>query len=480
MSLNYNEINILLKELPLKNSFFKKIKQPDHKTLVIEFYNIEENEKNFNILISLGSKTTRIHKTSKKFENIKPPLRFFEFLKSKIQNGKILEAYQIKNERIIFIEVIKGERIFFLFIKLWPSSPNIIATDTNFKILDAYYRRPSSKEITGEIFKKAKELIENNNTIQKKSVTLKDGYNSQLSYSEFIENYYDNLETIETKTHNRELLIKKYEQAKTNLKKRICSLEKQIDSIKTIENKKEKGEMILSNIHIIKKGMDAILLKNSKGEETTIVLDKTLLPKDNALKYFKEYKKSKNSLDLITEQLQYAREEYDKLMLKITCIDEEELIESVNERTQRQKLPKKPSIGIHLISCGFEIVVGRNAKENDELLRSWAKGNDYWLHTRDYPGAYVFIRNKKDKTPPLEVLLDAGNLCVFYTKPARKSGEADLYYTHVKYLRRVKGGKTGLVIPNMEKNLNIKLDLKILEKLKTKNNFINYFHLNLK
>ncbi|ETZ18441.1 Fibronectin-binding protein [Borrelia duttonii CR2A] len=113
--------------------------------------------------------------------------------------------------------------------------------------------------------------------------------------------------------------------------------------------------------------------------------------------------------------------------------------------------------------------MGRNAKENDELLRSWAKGNDYWLHTRDYPGAYVFIRNKKDKTPPLEVLIDAGNLCVFYTKPAKQAGKADLYYTNVKYLRKIKGEKKGLVIPHREKNLNIKLDLKILNKLKNKN-----------
>ena len=37
---------------------------------------------------------------------------------------------------------------------------------------------------------------------------------------------------------------------------------------------------------------------------------------------------------------------------------------------------------------------------------------------------------------------------------ARKNGKADLYYTQVKYLRRVKGGKTGLVLPTQEKNLN--------------------------
>ena len=170
MSLNYNEINVLLREMPLKSSFIKKIKQPSHKTLIMELYNKEKNEKNFNILISLDSKKTRIHKTSKKFENIKPPLRFFEFLKSKIQNGKIYEAYQIKNERIIFIQVIKDKIMNFIFIKLWPSAPNIIVTDTNFKIFDVYYRRPNSDEITGEIFTTVKKIIENNTINEKKKL----------------------------------------------------------------------------------------------------------------------------------------------------------------------------------------------------------------------------------------------------------------------------------------------------------------------
>ncbi len=72
------------------------------------------------------------------------------------------------------------------------------------------------------------------------------------------------------------------------------------------------------------------------------------------------------------------------------------------------------------------------------------------LHTRDYPGGYVFIRNQPGKSVPLEVLLDAGNLALFYSK-ARQSGKGDLYYTQVKYLRRAKDGPTGLVLPTQEK-----------------------------
>ena len=113
--------------------------------------------------------------------------------------------------------------------------------------------------------------------------------------------------------------------------------------------------------------------------------------------------------------------------------------------------------------------MGRTARENDALLRRHVKGNDYWLHTRDFPGGYVFIRSLSGKSVPLEVLLDAGNLALFYSK-GRTGGKGELYYTQVKYLRRAKDGKTGLVLPTQEKNLSIVLDRKRLDRLQSSQN----------
>jgi predicted ribosome quality control (RQC) complex YloA/Tae2 family protein len=65
---------------------------------------------------------------------------------------------------------------------------------------------------------------------------------------------------------------------------------------------------------------------------------------------------------------------------------------------------------------------------------------------------------------PLDTMLDAANLAIFYSK-ARNSGQGDVYYTQVKYLRRTKNGKPGTVIPTSEKNLFVYLDPKRLERL---------------
>jgi len=74
------------------------------------------------------------------------------------------------------------------------------------------------------------------------------------------------------------------------------------------------------------------------------------------------------------------------------------------------------------------------------------------------------VKAQSGKSIPLEVLLDAGNLALFFSK-ARSAGKADLYYTQVKYLRRAKDGPTGLVLPTQEKNLLVELDSGRLQRL---------------
>ena len=136
------------------------------------------------------------------------------------------------------------------------------------------------------------------------------------------------------------------------------------------------------------------------------------------------------------------------------------LVKKTSKDRQKKTLP-----GLVFNSAQYQFIVGRTSSENDNLLRKHVKGNDYWFHSRDYPGAYVFIRSAKGKSIPLDAMLDAGNLAIYYSK-GRNSGQGDIYYTQIKHLRRVKGGKTGLVIPTSEKNLFIKLDSKRLARLK--------------
>jgi predicted ribosome quality control (RQC) complex YloA/Tae2 family protein len=77
----------------------------------------------------------------------------------------------------------------------------------------------------------------------------------------------------------------------------------------------------------------------------------------------------------------------------------------------------------------------------------------------------MFVKSVPGESLPLDTMLDAGNLARFYSK-GKSFGQGDVYYTQVRYLRRVKGGKGGLVIPTREKTLIVRLERESIGILK--------------
>jgi predicted ribosome quality control (RQC) complex YloA/Tae2 family protein len=205
------------------------------------------------------------------------------------------------------------------------------------------------------------------------------------------------------------------------------------------------------------------------GEPIRIGLDPRKSPAASAEGYYEAYKKAKKGLAEVEAEIAEGEAELKRLEKAL-----EETLEETNP-LRLYRLIKTRGIrppadagrpGLSFRRREWLIMVGRDAAENDELLRRHVRGGDLWLHVRDYPGSYVFIKGRAGKSVPLDILLDAGNLALFYSK-GRGNGGGDLFYTPVKFLRRVKNGKRGQVIPTQEKNLHIRLDggrLKELER----------------
>ena len=189
---------------------------------------------------------------------------------------------------------------------------------------------------------------------------------------------------------------------------------------------------------------------------------------ENAQVYYDTYKKELSGLNQLEQDIQLTKDKIERLKKEYSAIQNEQnpvrIEQMLRKDTKPKQQEKKTVPGLSFIVNDWYILVGRDANENDELLRHHVRGSDMWFHTRDCPGGYVFVKYRNGKTIPLEIMLYAGNLAVYYSK-ARKNGQADLYYTQVKFLRRAKNGPKGLVLPTQEKNLTIKLDLSIITKL---------------
>ena len=147
MSLNWKEIDLILEELQLENSSIQKIRQPDFKTLILDLYAPGNRQ---SLYISLSQGKTRLHRLHTPVKNQVPLQRFAQFLRSRIKGGKITAAEQIAGERIVCLTIQRAGETTFLYLRLWGGAANIIATDTEHSILDAFYRRPKRQEVSGE------------------------------------------------------------------------------------------------------------------------------------------------------------------------------------------------------------------------------------------------------------------------------------------------------------------------------------------
>lgn len=131
----------------------------------------------------------------------------------------------------------------------------------------------------------------------------------------------------------------------------------------------------------------------------------------------------------------------------------EELIDSgyirVN-RSKRQK-PTKSAPDRYVSSDGYEILVGKNNRQNDELTLKTAEKTDIWFHTKDIPGSHVIIR-ANGETPPEQTYIEAAFLAAKNSKAAASRAVA-VDYTPVKYVKKPSGAKPGMVIYTTNKTI---------------------------
>ena len=293
-------------------------------------------------------------------------------------------------------------------------------------------------------------------------------------FNDFINRSYSGAEESAKCSKLREKALEGIGDHRGRLQRRQQELHRKRDEFEEGGKFKEIGDLITSNLHRMSDGQRWLETENyyHGNEPIKIELDPSLSPAENAERYFQKYRKAKSGLYHVKKEIASLKEELQKLEQTEAQLTESSDLEFIEKTSREFRSPKKkPSgkagekiPGLRFRSGNFTILLGRNAKENDTLLRHHVQGNDYWLHSRDYPGGYVFIKAIKGKSVPLKTLLDAGNLALYYSKE-KNSGTGELYYTQVKYLRRAKHGKLGMVIPTQEKNLTVTLDSSRLQGL---------------
>ena len=196
------------------------------------------------------------------------------------------------------------------------------------------------------------------------------------------------------------------------------------------------------------------------NEEFTIPLDPAMTPGENSKKYFDRYGKLKRTEEALTEQIADTEAEIEHLESISNALDiaraendlsqiKEELTEYgyikkhySNKKGQKAQAKSKP---FHYISSdGFDIYVGKNNFQNDELNFKMATGNDWWFHAKKMAGSHVIVKTPDGEIPD-RTFEEAGRLAAYYSK-GRTAPKVEIDYIQKKHVKKPGGAKPGFVV----------------------------------
>jgi predicted ribosome quality control (RQC) complex YloA/Tae2 family protein len=229
------------------------------------------------------------------------------------------------------------------------------------------------------------------------------------------------------------------------------------------EQHKRIGDLLLANIANAERQGNKVRIKDFYAEDAPVIeieVDKNSTLQVEAARYFSRYSKAKRATREITKRLKELKQERASLESKqaeleriVAAHDDTALgafDKSPNQKmsrvhARREKRPEKiPGTRRYLSSDGYEILVGRAARDNDQLTFRVARPHDLWLHAGDYPGSHVIVRNSSRKEIPHRTVIEAAQLAAKFSR-AGKDAKVVVHYTQRKFLSKPKGAAPGLV-----------------------------------
>ena len=298
--------------------------------------------------------------------------------------------------------------------------------------------------------------------------------------SGLLESYYAVKNTL-TRIHQKSADLRRVVQTALERTRKKYDLQlKQLQDTEKREKYKVWGELIHTYGYGVPEGARSMQAINYyTNEEITIPLDSTLTAQENAKRYFDKYGKLKRTFEAVTKLLEETRNEIEHLESIQTALDmalteedlapvREELVEYgyIRRKSGRNsgKKPKLSSRPYHYLSSdGFDIYVGKNNFQNDELTFQFASGNDWWFHAKGVPGSHVILKSEGRELPD-RAFEEAGRLAAYYSKN-RGGDKVEIDYVEKKHVKKPGGGKPGFVVYYTNYSLVIDSDISALRQV---------------
>lgn len=246
--------------------------------------------------------------------------------------------------------------------------------------------------------------------------------------------------------------------------KKLDLQRKQLEDAAERETYKIYGELLNAYGYQLEDGVkEVIVLNYYTNENITIPLDETLSIKENAVRFFDKYGKMKRTEEALAVQMQeneaeiaYLESVQTFLNLASTKADLSQIQAELSERGYIKKIYDKKNKKVvnkplhYVMNEEYDIYVGKNNLQNEEVTFKMAFGNDWWFHAKGVPGSHVIVksRNANPATEwdmPDEVFEAAAALAAVYSKNGDQE-KAEVDYIRKKHVKRPGGGEPGFVV----------------------------------
>ncbi len=290
------------------------------------------------------------------------------------------------------------------------------------------------------------------------------GYMSQdafPSFSALLDDFYTGRALAERMRTRTQALHKTLTNQLARVRRKLANQEQELEATYDRERLRQLGDIVTANLHRMERGqarLAAVDFYDPDMKEIEIPLNVTLSPQQNAAKFYKDYNKAKHAEKYLTEQIALGRAEEEYLASVLEALSRAETERDVSDiraelteggylkqtdRRKQMKLP--PSRPMEFRSSdGFQILVGRNNRQNDLLTTKLAYKTDLWLHVQKAHGSHVIIACAGAPVPDRTVT-EAAELAAWFSQ-ARQGHNVPVDLCPVRQVKKPAGAKPGMVV----------------------------------
>ncbi len=480
MALNAETIAALTAELSecLTDGRVEKIQQPEKDLLLLTIRNAGTNHR---LLIRASGPNARAHLTKRSFENPPDAPMFCMLLRKYLGAARVHSVEQPQGDRILLFSFESSNELgdrnnLQLAVELMGRATNVVLVDSLGRILDCLRRVPLSEHGGRSLLPGLRyQLPEQPETFLQNRVSACIPADSGRSISEMLDERYGTMEQQELQRRRSQELLKAVRRARDRQQRKLAAQSEEFRRTDEMEKIRRGAELLQANLYRVKKGDRRLECQDYFEEDcpnVQIELDPLKTPQQNLAARYKEYKKARGAREHLSiliadgeKQLDYLNSVMDEIIRAENERDLNEIRQELemtgwlgkNRKPGRKKLKFRPSEPLHFLTPdGFDVLVGRNNTQNDELTTKLARRTDYWLHVRNMHGSHVILRCEGEK-PSAEALKFAAELAAEHSQ-AKGSGHVAVDYTMVRNVKKPSGALPGKVFYQDYKTVIVESD----------------------